>query len=417
MPLNEDGIGTVTVNGTTYDIKPDAHLEGANLTRASLRGAHLERAHLKGARFISARLEGAHLEGAHLKDAFLMGAHLEGAHLEGADLRGARSSEAYLERAYLEGADLRGADLVGADLRRADLRGAHLERAYLRRADLRGADLRGAHLDGAEFGAELERADLRGAIMPQVQPQPQRQSISPPVAPYKQFHDVTKHPIPLSREHYKLSIDKLRKHQEFDVITRDNIFVYRHLTESADNIVFYYPHGNTGKFYNTDKNTLTYLCTDVNFVKYACKGVYTGLNVTPDRYHGDVPYLSGKSFGFYGILSIAQLKTIVESKEDHQFIVLKESGKVPSTVSLQMLGSNANAVSASHCQEGHDETIYSMHRVDWKKLPFQSSHPSKSKSKRSRSKPKSLTKSKSSSKQSAISKSKNSTKSRRMKSI
>jgi hypothetical protein len=239
--------------------------------------------------------------------------------------------------------------------------------------------------------------------------------ISPPVAPYKQFHDVTKHPIPLSREHYKLSIDKLRKHQEFDVITRDNIFVYRHLTESADNIVFYYPHGNTGHFYNTDKNTLQHLCTDVNSVKYACKGVYTSiLYVTPDKYHGDVPYLAGKSFGFYGILSIAQLKTIVESKEDHQFIVLKESGKVPSTVSLQMLGSNANAVSASHCQEGHGEKIYSMHRLDWKKLPFQSS-PSKSKS--SRSKPKSLNKSKSSSKQSAISKSKNSTKSRRMKSI
>jgi hypothetical protein len=206
---------------------------------------------------------------------------------------------------------------------------------------------------------------------------------------------VTKHPIPLSREHYKLSIDKLRKQQAFDVISREDTFVYKHLTDSADNIVFYYPHGNTGHFYITDKNTLQHLCKDMNYVKYACKGVYTILYVTPDKYHGDVPYLAGKSFGFYGILSIAQLKTIVESKEDHQFIVLKESGTVPSTVSLQMLGPNANAVSSSHCQEGHGEKIYSMHRVDWKKLPFQSS---RSKSKRTLSKTKSLNKSKSKSK-------------------
>jgi hypothetical protein len=369
MPLNEDGIGTVTVNGTTYDIKPDAHLRKANLVRADLRGARLERARLEESRLNRAQLEGAHLNKAHLEEA-----HLMAADLRGADLRGA-----FLRAAFVRGADLRGADLRGADLWRADL-----QLADLRRADLTGANLAEAYLTGA---------DLTGAIMPQVQPQPQRQSISPPVAPYKQFHDVTKHPIPLSREHYKLSIDKLRKHQEFDVITRDNIFVYRHLTESADNIVFYYPHGNTGKFYITDKNTLTYLCKDENSVKYACKGVYTSiLYVTPDKYHGDVPYLAGKSFGFYGILSIAQLKTIVESKEDHQFIVLKESGTVPSTVSLQMLGSNANAVSASHCQEGHGEKIYSMHRVDWKKLPFQSSHLSKSK--RSLSKQKSLNKSK-----------------------
>ena len=61
-------------------------------------------------------------------------AHLRGANLGGAHLRGA----------YLRGADLTGANLGGAHLRGADLTGANLGDADLTGADLRGANLRGA---------------------------------------------------------------------------------------------------------------------------------------------------------------------------------------------------------------------------------------------------------------------------------
>lgn len=187
----------------------------------------------------------------------------------------------------------------------------------------------------------------------------------------KEFHSVKKRPIPLYHEKHHLSIDRLKTQQAFDVIMREDTFIWKHLTESTDHIVFYHPHGTGGHFYITDKNTLEHLATDVNSVKYKCNQVYEILYISPDKYDAATPYLAGKSFGFYGLIPIAQLKTIIESADaGHQFILVKESGKAPSTVSMQMLGEHANAVSASHCQEGHGDTIYELHRIHWKDLPF-----------------------------------------------
>ena len=92
--------------------------------------------------------------------------------------------------------------------------------------------------------------------------------------------------------------------------------------------------------------------------------------------------MAGKSFGFYGLIPIAQLKTIIESEHsEYQFIIVEDSGKAPSVVSLHMLQPGANAVSASHCQEGHGDTIYELSRIDWKNLPFSPRSPRVSPSK------------------------------------
>ena len=68
-----------TINGVKVDIKPGAHLRGANLSDANLCGANLGGAYLVGA-----NLSGAYLVGADLCDANLGYAHLRGAHLRGA---------------------------------------------------------------------------------------------------------------------------------------------------------------------------------------------------------------------------------------------------------------------------------------------------------------------------------------------
>jgi uncharacterized protein YjbI with pentapeptide repeats len=93
------------------EVRPGAHLEGANLQNFYLYQRDIREAHL----------EGAHLEGAILTYANLTGAHLEGAFLQRANLRGA-----HLEEAYLQGVHLEGADLTGADLRRTDFTGVDL---------------------------------------------------------------------------------------------------------------------------------------------------------------------------------------------------------------------------------------------------------------------------------------------------
>ena len=89
------------------------------------------------------------------RKANLYKADLTGATLNRANLREAQLIQADLSRAWLDEANLREANLYEAKLNRADLRGA-----YLREANLRGADLSQAKLNGADFIG----ADLLGSI-------------------------------------------------------------------------------------------------------------------------------------------------------------------------------------------------------------------------------------------------------------
>jgi uncharacterized protein YjbI with pentapeptide repeats len=163
-----------------------ADLSEAQLSGASLRGAHLEGVDLSEAKLLHADLSYAHLERAFLARAELIKAELSGAHLEQADLSSAQLSaatlcrtrlsrayladaqlseanlrEASLEKAYLSGAHLEGADLSEAHLEEAYLSGVHLEHANLSLAHLEGAYLNEAHLEDTSLHkAHLERTFL-----------------------------------------------------------------------------------------------------------------------------------------------------------------------------------------------------------------------------------------------------------------
>jgi uncharacterized protein YjbI with pentapeptide repeats len=85
----------------------------------------------------------------------LSGANLTRAYLRGADLN----------KADLQGVGLSEADLSGATLVKVDLSGANLSDAHLNYATLVEADLSGANLSGADLqGAGLERADVSRAF-------------------------------------------------------------------------------------------------------------------------------------------------------------------------------------------------------------------------------------------------------------
>src|SRR5207245_2958605 len=84
------------------------------------------------------------------------------ANVRRADLWGARLEKAELGSANLQRATLREANLAGADLSAARLRGATLQKANLQAACLKGADLRGTELQGANFhDAVLREARLQ----------------------------------------------------------------------------------------------------------------------------------------------------------------------------------------------------------------------------------------------------------------
>lgn len=108
----------------------DPRLARLNLTRTDLRSLQVE-------------------EGAQLANTIFSHANLARAWMRGA----------ILDRGSFRDCDLRLANLAGASLVGADLRSAHLQGANLRGADLRDADLRGADLTGAD----LTDADVSGA--------------------------------------------------------------------------------------------------------------------------------------------------------------------------------------------------------------------------------------------------------------
>jgi uncharacterized protein YjbI with pentapeptide repeats len=166
--------------GGNFWEKPVVPVQGANLSRAHLRGADLKNSDLHLAYLTGSNLFRANLNEADLRWANLSGADLRKATMCGADLSMANLREANLREANLsngagfyndpQSVSLMG-ELFGEDLQRslneslADLRGANLSGADLSGADLSGADLRGAK---GMTNEELEQqvGSLEGATMP-----------------------------------------------------------------------------------------------------------------------------------------------------------------------------------------------------------------------------------------------------------
>jgi len=143
------------VNG--YEIKPNANLQGANLSNTDLNGTDLT----------YANLQGAILTGVNLAGAILTGVNLSNVNLEGANLAGDNLKDANLSNANLEGTNLQGVNLWGANLSNTNLKGANLKGANLFNANLEGAILIGAILTGAILtGVNLRVAILSDTTMP-----------------------------------------------------------------------------------------------------------------------------------------------------------------------------------------------------------------------------------------------------------
>ncbi len=148
------------INGTRQTLLlADRHLEGADLSGATLKKVDFSGAFLEGANLSYSELQGARFHHSHLNGANLSFTRLEGADFTDADLNGAA-----LQIADLQGTDFFNAELRAAKLASAKLNGAYLRGANLAAADLQSADLNGANLDGAYlYGATFEAADLQGA--------------------------------------------------------------------------------------------------------------------------------------------------------------------------------------------------------------------------------------------------------------
>ena len=101
-----------------------AHLENADFTKANLEKAFLYTAHLEKATFSYANLKGAQFGKCNLKDTFLWAAHLEKADLNDAHLEGAVMKYAYLSGANLQGAFFDNLTLLNGSIFSDEVKGA-----------------------------------------------------------------------------------------------------------------------------------------------------------------------------------------------------------------------------------------------------------------------------------------------------
>jgi uncharacterized protein YjbI with pentapeptide repeats len=118
---HEDGLGQVELSeGLQHEYK-GLDLRGADLRGADLHGLPL--AHMRGG------LTEEEWFSATPRQCDLAAVHLEGANLSDASLKGAQLCRAHLAKANLSRALLEGADLFSANLKEASFYKTHLERA------------------------------------------------------------------------------------------------------------------------------------------------------------------------------------------------------------------------------------------------------------------------------------------------
>jgi hypothetical protein len=145
----------------------------------------------------------------------------------------------------------------------------------------------------------------------------------------------------------------LQSNTMFDSISGENIVIPTYLSSSPDNLIFHY----NNVCYPINKENLNKLVRDKNFVKFKCHSVSHALYVTENMYDNSNPYLLGTSFGCpCGLIPLSQLKTVL-SETGQLFGIVPSGTSAPSTVSYQMTTPRANAVGASHCQEGQGADI------------------------------------------------------------
>jgi hypothetical protein len=145
----------------------------------------------------------------------------------------------------------------------------------------------------------------------------------------------------------------LQSNTMFDSISGENIDIPTYLSSSPDNLIFHY----NNVCYPINKENLNKLVRDGNFVKFKCHSVSHAIYVSENMYDKPNPYLLGTSFGCpCGLIPLSQLKTVL-SETGQLFGIVPSGTSAPSTVSYQMTTPEANAVGASHCQEGQGADI------------------------------------------------------------
>lgn len=150
--------------------------------------------------------------------------------------------------------------------------------------------------------------------------------------------------------------------RSMDIISGEEITVQNWIGSSPDNLVFYV--GTQLCF--IDRHQINTILSDrARTIKFACRSVNHHLVIdyaNIDLIHGAL--VSTRAFGcLAGLVRLRELNATLGQRTSQLFLIGPPTHDIVTTSSLAMLRPGANASSASHCQEGQGDTVYTIKRI------------------------------------------------------
>jgi surface protein len=141
-----------------------------------------------------------------------------------------------------------------------------------------------------------------------------------------------------------------------------DVNIKEYLKEEPENIIFKFHN----QYYLSNKNDIkNSIIPNKSNIKYGCREVGTTIIPRRENVILDKPYLSLNSIGIpSGLVLLFSIKTVLQDDSIKALEIVGEPiEKLVSTTSQQMLEPNANAVGASHCQEGQEANVYEIKNI------------------------------------------------------
>jgi hypothetical protein len=122
-----------------------------------------------------------------------------------------------------------------------------------------------------------------------------------------------------------------------------------------------------GNWYLLNANdVLTHQAQNPNLIRYQCYRATYELAPNPNNINITTPYITLRGLGIPagGVIPLAQLKHVLNNnRTPPYFTIIDTNTTLVTTISAQMFGPDANAVSAAHCQEGQGQPVYELQQL------------------------------------------------------
>ena len=102
--------------------------------------------------------------------------------------------------------------------------------------------------------------------------------------------------------------------------------------------------------------------TESSSIVYECKQIYSFYNFTENELKDKTPYFRLRKLGLFGVVPLDQIVSIIEGN-NIIYHIIETPKKLVTVISHNVLYERGELVSASHCQDGQGETVYSIETV------------------------------------------------------